>query len=157
MPLTQPSNLRKKAMNKQMELFGTPTVVDHIVPIKLRELAYRMGQGRKRPEPVVHEPKIEPSIGMKFDNGKLDYTLLPWGSLDEVVKVLEFGAKKYARDNWKNVENAEARYLAAAFRHMVQYNNGEANDSETGLSHLAHATCCLLFIMGLEDTDGTNT
>jgi hypothetical protein len=139
-------------MTKQLELFGRPTIVDRIVPTNLRELVYRISQGRKRPA-----PKVEPSAGMKFDNGKLDYTLLPWDSVDEVVKVLEFGAKKYARDNWKHVDNAEVRYLAAAFRHMVQYNNGEKNDAETGLSHLAHATCCMLFIMGLEDTNGTNT
>ena len=30
--------------------------------------------------------------GMKFDDGKRDYTLLPWGGVEEIVKVLEFGA-----------------------------------------------------------------
>jgi hypothetical protein len=95
--------------------------------------------------------------GMKFDSGKLDYTLLPWDGVEEVVKVLEFGAKKYARDNWKKVENAETRYMAAAFRHLVAHSKGELNDSETGLSHLAHAGCCLLFLIALEKTNGSNT
>ena len=88
--------------------------------------------------------------GMKFDSGKLDYTLVPWDGMDEVVKVLEFGAKKYARDNWKKVEHAETRYLAAAFRHIIKYNEGEVADKETGLSHLAHATCCMLFLLAME-------
>ena len=95
--------------------------------------------------------------GMKFDGGKLDYTLVPWEGMDEVVKVLEFGAKKYARDNWKKVENADTRYLAAAFRHLVHHNNGEAADPETGISHLAHATCCMLFLLALEKKNGTDT
>lgn len=88
-------------------------------------------------------------VGRKFDGGKLDYTLLPWDALEDVVRVLEFGAQKYARDNWKHVENAETRYTAAAFRHMVARMNGEKTDPETGLDHLAHAMCCLLFIQSL--------
>ena len=91
--------------------------------------------------------------GMKFDNDKLDYTLVPWDGLEEIVKVLEFGAKKYDRDNWKHVENAESRYLAAAFRHMINYNNGELTDKETGLSHLAHAGCCILFLLSLDKAE----
>lgn len=90
------------------------------------------------------------AVGRKFDAGKLDYTIVPWEGLEEVVKVLEFGAKKYARDNWKQVENADTRYLAAAFRHLIAYNTGEEADAETGLSHLAHASCCLLFLLALE-------
>lgn len=95
--------------------------------------------------------------GRKFDGGKLDYTLVPWEGMDEVVKVLEFGAKKYARDNWKKVEHADTRYLAAAFRHLIQHNNGETADKETGLSHLAHATCCMLFLLALEKQNGADT
>lgn len=95
--------------------------------------------------------------GMKFDGGKLDYTLVPWEGMDEVVKVLEFGAKKYARDNWKKVEHADTRYLAAAFRHLIQHNAGEVADKETGLSHLAHATCCMLFLLALEKQNGADT
>ena len=91
-----------------------------------------------------------PLTGRKFDAGKLDYTLVPWAGVEEIVKVLEFGAQKYARDNWKLVANAEQRYLAAAFRHLVAFNKGEREDPETGLSHLAHAGCCLLFLMALE-------
>lgn len=96
------------------------------------------------------------TAGMKFDTGKLDYTLLPWDGVEEIVKVLEFGAKKYDRDNWKHVSNAEVRYMAAAFRHLIAHNNGEKTDSETGLSHLAHASCCLLFLLALEKRNGSN-
>jgi hypothetical protein len=83
--------------------------------------------------------------GRKFDAGKLDYTLLPWEALEEVVKVLAYGLHKYERDNWKYVPDAMQRYEAAGFRHRVARLQGEANDPETGVSHLAHEVCCLLF------------
>ena len=59
--------------------------------------------------------------GQKFDSGKPDYSLLPWDAVEDVVRVLDFGAKKYARDNWKLVEDHKNRYLAAAFRHLSAY------------------------------------
>ena len=90
---------------------------------------------------------IEPEVGMKHDSGKLDYTLVPWDGLEDVIKVLEFGAQKYSRDNWRKVENAEARYMAAAFRHLVAHQNGEVNDPESNLPHRAHAGCCILFML----------
>jgi hypothetical protein len=88
------------------------------------------------------------ALGMKFDDNKRDFTLLPWDSVEEIVKVLEFGAAKYARDNWKKVE--ADRYVKAAFRHLIAYNQGEENDKESGLSHLAHLGCCVLFLLSLE-------
>lgn len=95
-------------------------------------------------------------IGRKFDGGKLDYTLVPFEALDEIVKVLMFGAQKYERDNWRHVENAMQRYTAAAFRHLTAYNKGEHTDPETGISHLAHVGCCVLFMLGLEKQNGSN-
>ena len=95
-------------------------------------------------------PKDTLAQGMKFDTAKPDYTLVPWRSVEEIVKVLDFGAKKYARDNWKLVDNGAQRYLAAAFRHLAAHNMGEVNDQESGLSHLAHAGCCVLFLLSLE-------
>lgn len=93
-------------------------------------------------------------VGRKFDAGKLDYTLVPFDAMDEIVKVLDFGAKKYDRDNWRHVANADQRYQAAAFRHLTAYAKGERTDPETGLSHLAHIGCCILFLLSLEKSDG---
>lgn len=88
--------------------------------------------------------------GTKFDEDKRDYTLLPWIALEEVVKVLEFGARKYERDNWKRVPNGKVRYIRAALRHLVAHIRGERLDSESGLSHLAHCVCCLLFVLSMQ-------
>jgi hypothetical protein len=85
--------------------------------------------------------------GVKFDNEKLRWSLLPLTSVQEVVQVLEYGATKYAPDNWMKVPDAQDRYWDAATRHIMAWKMGEKKDSETGKSHLAHAVCCLLYIM----------
>ena len=94
--------------------------------------------------------------GKKYDSGKPDWSLLPFKAVSETVEVLTFGANKYGPDNWRIVPNAKKRYLAAAFRHIVAYATGEKKDSESGLSHLSHALCCLMFILELEKTDDTS-
>lgn len=99
---------------------------------------------------------LQKTTGRKFDAGKLDYTLVPFEAMDEIVKVLMFGAQKYERENWRYVDNAMQRYAAAAFRHMTAHIKGEENDPETGISHLAHAGCCILFMLGLEKSDGND-
>lgn len=99
----------------------------------------------------------DPTEGRKFDQGKPDFTLLPWDAVEQVVRVLDYGAKKYARDNWRYVDDAQNRYMAAVFRHLSTYMQGEEQDPETGINHLAHACCSLLFVLALTgDDDGDN-
>ncbi len=88
--------------------------------------------------------------GRKDDSGKPRWDLLPFGALEEVARVLTFGARKYADDNWKKVPDLRRRYLAASLRHVYSWRKGEAKDPETGLHHLAHAACCLLFVLSYE-------
>lgn len=83
--------------------------------------------------------------GVKHDKDKAMWSLLPWPEIEEVVRVLTFGAKKYKRDNWRKVEDGERRYLDAALRHVSAIGRDEKDDEETGLSHYAHAIASLLF------------
>lgn len=94
------------------------------------------------------------SNGMKFDGEKPDYSLVPFGALDEVVKVLTYGAKKYDRFNWEKVE--DIRYQAAALRHISAYMQGQKYDPETGINHLAHAVCSLLFLVEFDKKSEKN-
>jgi hypothetical protein len=84
--------------------------------------------------------------GRKFDGGKLEYGLLPPLALEETVKVLTFGAQKYERDNWQRVPDSKRRYFDALQRHVWAWKQGEQIDQESGLPHLAHAMCCLMFL-----------
>lgn len=87
---------------------------------------------------------------IKHDHGKPEWHLIPWEALTEIVKVLTFGAKKYAPDNWKTVPNARERYVSALLRHVAAAASGEIRDPETGLLHWAHAGCCILFLIWFE-------
>lgn len=87
--------------------------------------------------------------GIKHDGAKPDYSLVPFGALDEVVKVLTHGAVKYDRFNWEHVE--DIRYQAAAMRHISSYMQGEKYDPETGINHLAHAICSLMFLVEFDN------
>lgn len=70
-------------------------------------------------------------------------------SLDGVVAVLEHGAKKYDRDSWATVPDAENRYFSAAMRHARKIAKGERNDSDSGLNHWGHFRTNVLFLVGL--------
>ena len=86
--------------------------------------------------------------GVKYDDKKLDYTLLPKSALDEVVKVLMYGARKYPEpDNWLRVPDARNRYNKACLRHMFAEVDKETFDKESKLYHLAHAVASSLFAL----------
>lgn len=87
---------------------------------------------------------------LKHDAGKPMWDLLPFGPVGEIVKVMSFGAKKYGAESWKKIPDARNRYFAAIMRHITSWWGGEMNDQESGLHHLAHAGCCLLFLMWFE-------
>lgn len=88
--------------------------------------------------------------GRKFDDDKLRWDLLPTEPVREIVRVLTLGAKKYAPDNWKHVDEWRRRYYAASMRHLTAWWEGERDDPETGIHHLAHVGCCILFLLWLD-------
>ena len=88
--------------------------------------------------------------GRKDDQEKTRWDLLPWEQVEEIARVLTLGAVKYDDENWKKVPDAEKRYFAALHRHLVAYRAGKTADPESGLSHLSHAACCILFLAWFE-------
>ena len=76
--------------------------------------------------------------GIKHDDGKLPYYLLPFDAVDEVVAVLRHGAKKYGDRNWEGGMDW-SRLLGASLRHLSSYSQGQRVDPETHLYALAHA------------------
>lgn len=96
--------------------------------------------------PNWREPIAE---GQKFDSNKLRYELLPPELLEEVARVLTFGAHKYSARNWE-LGMAWSRPFAALMRHMWAWWRGEEKDPETGYSHLSHAACCIAFLVSYE-------
>lgn len=87
----------------------------------------------------------------KLDQGKTQLGLLPPGPLREIARVLEYGASKYSPNKWR--EGCDySRLYAAALRHLFAWYEGETDDPETGVSHLAHAACNMLFLMEFRKT-----
>lgn len=84
--------------------------------------------------------------GIKHDQKKLRWGLLPIEIIKEVVIILTFGAEKYGPNNWKLLPDGEERYYEAFMRHFTDYRLGEYYDKETGRPHLAHALCNLIFL-----------
>jgi hypothetical protein len=100
----------------------------------------------------MHEYSIDHVDG-KRDEGKLRWDLLPVKPIEDLVKILTYGASKYGAHTWKTVPRGKERYFAALMRHLVAWRKGELVDEESGLSHLAHAMCNLMFISEFEDAD----
>lgn len=91
------------------------------------------------------------SGAIKNDTEKVQLELLSATWLMGVGRVLTFGAKKYASHNWRKGLH-QSRLLGAALRHIVAYLGGQDRDEETDLSHLYHASCCLMFASELLET-----
>lgn len=84
--------------------------------------------------------------GVKFDGEKPDYSLLSAHSLEEIAKVMTYGKRKYSAHNWR-IGISNSRLFSAAMRHLWAWMRGEDFDSETKLSHLAHAGCCVMMLL----------
>jgi hypothetical protein len=87
-------------------------------------------------------PKVQ---GNKLDQDKVHMELLPPESLIGTAQVLTFGAKKYKDRNWEKGINY-SRVYGALQRHLNAWFSGEEIDPESGLSHLHHAGCCMMFL-----------
>lgn len=93
--------------------------------------------------------RTEVDEGRKDDAGKAPWSLLPFDAASSIVDVLTFGAKKYSPRNWERGMSWD-RPFDACLRHLTAWWSGEKQDPETGLPHLAHAGCCILFLIAYE-------
>lgn len=81
----------------------------------------------------------------KDDSLKVKVSLVESDFILGIAQVATFGANKYEKDNWKKCEDLD-RYKDATLRHFFEYLKGNKKDEETGLSHLYHASCNLMFL-----------
>lgn len=108
----------------------------------VRECSQRFGES-------INQPKKE--RGVKHDFSKPQMSLLPLKDLEGVVRVLEFGMKKYARGDWKFVPDGGMRYFDAGMRHLAELSDPTdiedlaRLDQESVLPHIDHAICSLIF------------
>jgi len=91
-----------------------------------------------------------PNTGMKFDQEKPRLDLVEPSFLLGLADVLTYGARKYAPNNWREGIDA-SRLYAALQRHLLAFWQGEDIDPESGLPHLSHAACELMFLQWMTD------
>jgi hypothetical protein len=84
--------------------------------------------------------------GIKKDDGKALWHLLPEPVLEGVVDVLALGATKYAEWNWAKGMKYSRVYNSARRHQHAFFWRKEDFDKESGLHHLDHAICNLLFL-----------
>lgn len=87
--------------------------------------------------------------GVKFDDGKTRFDLLPPEGVNAVAVILTLGAEKYAARNWEQGMDW-SRPFGAALRHLFAWWSGESRDRDTGRSHLWHAACNIFFLITYE-------
>jgi hypothetical protein len=83
---------------------------------------------------------------VKHDAGKAPLHLVDTYFIESTARVLEYGAHKYDAWNWARGTFEWSRLYSALQRHLQAFWAGEEIDPESGLPHLAHAACCLMFM-----------
>jgi len=119
---------------------------DRLPNIPIWNAASMLEPVSKEDVPAPSQTQDEPG-GCKSDTGKERWDLLPWGGVEEIVKLYTFGVKKYDDWNWyKGIKYN--RLVAAMCRHMIKriwY--GEQIDPESGCHHMAAVAFYCLAIM----------
>jgi len=83
---------------------------------------------------------------MKFDDDKVPLHLIDPLWLNATAQVLAHGEKKYGAWNWAKGTFEWHRIYRAALAHLNAWYGGQDIDAESGLPHLWHANCCLMFL-----------
>jgi hypothetical protein len=109
-------------------------------------LPYWKAKDVPAPAGVVQPIKFMDAKGddMKKDAGKVGLHLLPFEALEEIAKVLDFGAQKYASHKWREGMKW-SRLLGALLRHTFAWARGQDTDPETGRMLMALLAIYVLF------------
>lgn len=94
-----------------------------------------------------------PEIGVKYNEGKIQYSLIPPYALQEVARNLTIGATKYKKFNWMFVPNARERYLDALMRHLESYRRGVKYDPESSVPDMHELSAVIANAMFLLEFD----
>jgi hypothetical protein len=121
------------------------------------------------------ERQKEKEVALRYNEGKLRWSLIDWKSLEGLVEVLQYGADKYSIfedsqgnnlkgvdimdiSNFKNIYTLKTSgannwkkglelnsILDSAMRHIMKMMNNEFIDEESKLLHAHHVICNMMF------------
>lgn len=84
--------------------------------------------------------------GLRFNEGKLPYHLIPEDALEQVAAILGEGAKKYAARNWQRGLMWDEGCAASLQRHLAKWKMGEDVDPDDGMLHIAKVMVNAMFL-----------
>lgn len=136
---------RRDVMFSENVEVTSETKVEPYEKMKTYEQTIQAGIAKTQEENLKRHRDISGSTtGLRYNEGKLPWHLVDFRALKSMVEVLEYGAKKYAEDQWK--KGLSLKEIRDSFiRHMIEWNSGQEIDSESGKSHIGHMMCNLLF------------
>jgi nucleoside 2-deoxyribosyltransferase len=92
-----------------------------------------------------YKSETDSERGLRFNEGKPKWSLIDFDSLEGIVRVLEYGTKKYEKDNWKKGMPV-SEVLESLLRHVFAILRGEEKDKESGLPHIWHVQTNAMFV-----------
>ena len=112
----------------------------------------------EQPETVPHPVEAPAGEMLRLNTGKPRLSFLPTSFvliirplrkvklMEDTARVMEFGASKYAKDNWRK-SGPWMKVLDSGLRHLdkMMYTL-EINDPESGINHAGHLGCNLSFL-----------
>lgn len=96
---------------------------------------------------MKHNPKHIQQL--KENKPPMEY--VPYGPLADVARVMQTGAEKYGRKNWRKDKILASTYIGAITRHaLLEWAEGIDTDKDSGQHPLAHVIACCLLVMDAE-------
>ena len=91
----------------------------------------------------------------RFNEGKPQWHQLHFKSLLPLIRVMEYGEKKYGKDNWRKGQDIPS-LCDCAMRHLTAFMDGEELDPESGVSHIGHIMAnCMMIVYNMESDKTT--
>jgi len=101
----------------------------------------------KMPNPPDDEVNPKTLVGAR----KVDLSLLPSAGIIHGAHAMVDGATKYGPYNWREKKVPARTYIAAAYRHLADYLDGEECAPDSGVHHLGHVIgCCAILLDAME-------
>ena len=82
---------------------------------------------------------------LRYNETKPKWGLVDFDALISMVRVLEYGEKKYNAHNWKKGLPYTST-IESMLRHIYAFLKGEDIDPESGLPHTGHIMCNAMFL-----------
>lgn len=90
-------------------------------------------------------------LALRYNEGKPQLSLVPHSLKAACARVLEYGMRKYERDNWRKGLSWNS-VIDSLERHIDAFKEGEDCDPESGLSHIDHMAANVAFLAEYQKT-----